>query len=135
MAIAALPAGVACAGVASRAGGRGVPRTEVAGAAAAVLLSEGRENAPLAAYGGLLATLSALATSVDRSHGPAASVLSVAGPVFLLSDSLILARRKVRGGTVPARALDVGVIDTYATAALQLLTGTASAARHAGSRA
>lgn len=107
----------------------------VAGAAAAVLLSEGRENAPLAAYGGLLATLSALATSVDRSHGPAASVLSVAGPVFLLSDSLILARRKVTGGTVPARALDVGVIDTYATAALLLLTGTAAAARHAGSRA
>ncbi|MBM7231784.1 hypothetical protein JTP68_14980 [Dietzia cinnamea] len=107
----------------------------VAGAAAAVLLAEGRENAPLAAYGGLLATLSALATSVDRSQGPAASVLSVAGPVFLLSDSLILARRKVTGGTVPARALDVGVIDTYATAALLLLTGTAAAARHAGSRA
>ena len=107
----------------------------VAGAAAAVLLAEGRENAPLAAYGGLLATLSALATSVDRSHGPAASVLSVAGPVFLLSDSLILARRKVKGGTVPACALDVGVIDTYATAALLLLTGAAAAARHTGSRA
>ena len=107
----------------------------VAGAAAAVLLAEGRENAPLAAYGGLLATLSALATSVDRSHGRGAAVLAVAGPVFLLSDSLILVRRKVEGGTAPARALDVGVIDTYATAALLLLTGTAAAARHAGSRA
>ncbi|EFV91557.1 hypothetical protein ES5_10402 [Dietzia cinnamea P4] len=31
--------------------------------------------------------------------------------------------------------MDVGVIDTYATAALLLLTGTAAAARHAGSRA
>jgi hypothetical protein len=107
----------------------------VAGGAAAVLLAEGRENAPLAAYGAMLATLSALATSVDRSHGPAASVLAAAGPVFLLSDSLILARRKAEGGTALARALDVGVIDTYATAALLLLTGTAAAARHAGSRA
>ncbi|WP_291080945.1 lysoplasmalogenase family protein [Dietzia sp. UBA5065] len=104
----------------------------IAGAAGAVLVSEGRENAPLAAYGGLLATLSALATSVDRRSGPAASVLAVAGPVFLLSDSLILARRKTEGGTALARALDVGVIDTYATAALLLLTGTAAAARAAG---
>lgn len=104
----------------------------VAGAAAAVLLSEDRANAPLAAYGGLLATLSALGTSVDRAHGPGASVLAVAGPVFLLSDALILARRKATGGSVPARALDVGVIDSYATAALLLLTGTAAAARAAG---
>lgn len=105
----------------------------VAGGAGAVLLSEGKENAPLAAYGGLLATLSALATSVDRSHGPAASVLAVAGPAFLLSDFLILVRRKAEGGSIPARALDVGVIDTYATAALLMLTGTAAAARAAGS--
>ena len=105
----------------------------IAGGAGAVLLSEGKENAPLAAYGGLLATLSALATSVDRSHGPAASVLAVAGPAFLLSDALILVRRKTEGGSIPARALDVGVIDTYATAALLMLTGTAAAARHAGS--
>jgi hypothetical protein len=105
----------------------------VGGVAGAVLLTEDRANAPLAAYGGLLATLSALATSVDRSHGPAASVLAVAGPVFLLSDSLILVRRKTEGGTALARALDVGVIDTYATAALLLLTGTAAAARTAGS--
>lgn len=104
----------------------------VAGAAAAVLLAEDRSNAPLAAYGGLLATLSALATSVDRSSGPAASVLAAAGPIFLLSDSLILVRRKTEGGSVLARALDVGVIDTYATAALLLLTGTAAAARTAG---
>ena len=105
----------------------------VAGGAGAVLLAEGKENAPLAAYGGLLATLSALATSVDRSHGPAASVLAVAGPAFLLSDGLILVRRKAEGGSIPARALDVGVIDTYATAALLMLTGTAAAARAAGS--
>ena len=105
----------------------------VAGGAGAVLLAEGKENAPLAAYGGLLATLSALATSVDRSHGPAASVLAVAGPAFLLSDGLILARRKAEGGSLSARALDVGVIDTYATAALLMLTGTAAAARFAGS--
>ncbi|WP_245847210.1 lysoplasmalogenase family protein [Dietzia natronolimnaea] len=104
----------------------------VAGAAGAVLLSEDRANAPLAAYGGLLAALSALATSVDRRSGPAASVLAVAGPVFLLSDGLILVRRKAEGGTALARALDVGVIDTYATAALLLLTGTAAAARAAG---
>ena len=105
----------------------------VAGGAGAVLLAEGKENAPLAAYGGLLATLSALATSVDRSHGPAASVLAVAGPAFLLSDGLILVRRKAEGGSLSARALDVGVIDTYATAALLMLTGTAAAARFAGS--
>jgi hypothetical protein len=105
----------------------------IAGGAGAVLLSEGKENAPLAAYGGLLATLSALATSVDRSHGPAASVLALAGPAFLLSDCLILVRRKTEGGSIPARALDVGVIDTYATAALLMLTGTAAAARAAGS--
>ena len=104
----------------------------IAGGAGAVLLSEDRSNAPLAAYAGLLAALSALATSVDRSSGPAASVLAVAGPVFLLSDSLILVRRKAKGGTVLARALDVGVIDSYATAALLLLTGTAAAARTAG---
>lgn len=104
----------------------------VAGGAGAVLLSGGRENAPLAAYAGLLATLSALATSVDRSHGPAASVLAVAGPAFLLSDGLILVRRKAEAGSLTARALDVGVIDTYATAALLLLTGTAAAARAAG---
>ncbi|MEH6820646.1 MAG: lysoplasmalogenase family protein [Dietzia psychralcaliphila] len=106
----------------------------VAGAAGAILLSEDRSNAPLAAYGGLLAALSALATSVDRSSGPAASVLAVAGPVFLLSDSLILVRRKTEGGSALARALDVGVIDTYATAALLLLTGTAAAARAAAAR-
>ncbi|KAA0918735.1 lysoplasmalogenase family protein [Dietzia sp. ANT_WB102] len=106
----------------------------IAAGAGAALLSEGRENAPLAAYGGLLATLSALATSVDRSHGPAASVLAVAGPVFLLSDALILARRKATGGSAVAKVVDVGVIDTYATAALLLLTGTAAAARTAGSR-
>ena len=105
----------------------------VAGGAGAVLLAEGKENAPLAAYGGLLAALSALATSVDRSHGPAASVLAVAGPAFLLSDGLILVRRKAEGGSLSARALDVGVIDTYATAALLMLTGTAAAARFAGS--
>ena len=105
----------------------------VAGGAGAVLLSEGKENAPLAAYAGLLATLSALATSVDRSHGAAASVLAVAGPAFLLSDGLILVRRKAEAGSLAARALDVGVIDTYATAALLLLTGTAAAARSAGS--
>lgn len=105
----------------------------VAGGAGAVLLSEGKENAPLAAYAGLLATLSALATSVDRSHGAAASVLAVAGPAFLLSDGLILVRRKTEAGSIAARALDVGVIDTYATAALLLLTGTAAAARAAGS--
>ena len=105
----------------------------IAGGAGAVLLSEGRENAPLAAYAGLLATLSALATSVDRSHGAAASVLAVAGPAFLLSDGLILVRRKTEGGSLAARALDVGVIDTYATAALLMLTGTAAAARAAGS--
>lgn len=105
----------------------------VAGGAGAVLLSEGKENAPLAAYGGLLATLSALATSVDRSHGAAASVLAVAGPAFLLSDFLILVRRKAEGGSITARALDVGVIDTYATAALLMITGTAAAARAAGS--
>lgn len=105
----------------------------VAGGAGAVLLAEGKENAPLAAYGGLLATLSALATSVDRSHGPAASVLAVAGPAFLLSDGLILVRRKAEGGSLSARALDVGVIDTYATAALLMLTGTAAAARFTGS--
>lgn len=104
----------------------------VAGAAAAVLLTEDRSNAPLAAYGGLLATLSALATSVDRRNGPTASVLAVAGPVFLLSDALILVRRKTEGGSVLARALDVGVIDSYATAAMLLLTGTAAAARTAG---
>ncbi len=105
----------------------------IAGAAGAVLISEGKENAPLAAYGGLLATLSALATSVDRSHGAAASVLALAGPAFLLSDCLILVRRKTEGGSITARALDVGVIDTYATAALLMLTGTAAAARAAGS--
>lgn len=105
----------------------------VAGGAGAMLLSEGKENAPLAAYGGLLATLSALATSVDRSHGVGASVLAVAGPAFLLSDLLILVRRKAEAGTVTARALDVGVIDTYATAALLMITGTAAAARAAGS--
>lgn len=110
-----------------------IAHSVVAGGAAAVLLSEGRQNAPLALYGGLLATLSALATSVRRDHGPQASVLALAGPVFLLSDSLILARRKVEAGTIPARVLDVGVIDTYATAALLLLTGTAAAARTAGS--
>ncbi|MDV8001679.1 lysoplasmalogenase family protein [Rhodococcus sp. IEGM 1408] len=104
----------------------------IAGSAGAVLLAEDRSNAPLAAYGGLLAALSALATSVDRRNGPAASVLAVAGPVFLLSDALILVRRKTEGGSVLARALDVGVIDTYATAALLLLTGTAAAARTAG---
>ena len=103
----------------------------IAAGAGAALLSEGRENAPLAAYGGLLATLSALATSVDRSHGQAASVLAVAGPAFLLSDGLILVRRKAKAGSLAARALDVGVIDTYATAALLLLTGTAAAARSA----
>jgi len=103
----------------------------VAGAAGAVLLAEGRENAPLAAYGALLAGLSALATSVDRSSGPGASVLATAGPVFLVSDSLILLRRRVQGGSVLARALDVGVIDTYSGAALLLLTGTAAAARTA----
>lgn len=107
----------------------------IAGGAGAMLLSEGRENAPLAVYGGLLATLSALATSVDRSRGAGASVLAVAGPAFLLSDLLILVRRETEGGSIPARALDVGVIDTYATAALLLLTGTAAAARHAGGRA
>ena len=104
----------------------------VAGAAGAILLSEDRANAPLAAYGGLLAALSALATSVDRRSGPGASVLAVAGPVFLLSDALILLRRKTEGGSALARALDVGVIDTYATAALLSLTGTAAAARTAG---
>lgn len=102
----------------------------IAGAVTAVLLAEDRSNAPLAAYGSLLAALSALATSVDRSHGRAASVLAVGGPVFLLSDGLILARRKARAGSALARALDVGVIDTYATAALLLITGTAAAARH-----
>lgn len=106
----------------------------VAGAAATVLLSEDRSNAPLAAYASLLAGLSALATSVDRAAGPAASVLAVGGPVFLASDGLILARRKVKKGTVLARALDVGVIDTYATAALLLITGAAAAARHAENR-
>ena len=105
----------------------------IAAGAGAVLLSEGKENAPLAAYGGLLAALSALTTSVDRSHGPAASVLAVAGPAFLLSDGLILVRRKAKAGSLAARALDVAVIDTYATAALLLLTGTAAAARSAGS--
>ena len=104
----------------------------VAGGAGAVLLSEGKENAPLAAYGGLLATLSALATSVDRSHGPAASVLAVAGPAFLLSDFLILLRRQAEGGSFRARALDVGVIDTYATAALLMLTGPGAGARSPG---
>ena len=104
----------------------------VAGAAGAVLVAEDRSNAPLAAYAGLLAALSALGTSVDRTHGPAASVLAVAGPFFLLSDSLILVRRKTEGGSPLARALDVGVIDTYATAALLMLTGTAGAARAAG---
>lgn len=103
----------------------------VAGAAAAVLLSDGRANAPLAAYGTLLAGVSALATSVDESSGPAASVLALGGPAFLLSDSLILARRRARKGSARARALDVGVIDAYATAALLMLTGTAAAARHA----
>ncbi|MDX2356218.1 lysoplasmalogenase [Dietzia sp. PP-33] len=107
----------------------------VAGAVGAVLLSEDRANAPLAAYAGLLATLSALATSVDRRSGPGASVLAVAGPVFLLSDSLILLRRRAEEGSALARALDVGVIDTYATAALLLLTGTAAAARTAGATA
>lgn len=107
----------------------------VAGAAGAILLAEDRANAPLAAYGGLLAALSALGTSVDRSHGPAASVLAVAGPLFLISDGLILVRRKTEGGSVAARALDVGVIDTYASAAMLMLTGTAAAARHAGRKA
>lgn len=102
----------------------------VAGTASAILLSEGRSNAPLAAYATLLAALSALATSVDESAGPAASVLAAGGPVFLLSDALILARRKARKGSALARALDVSVIDTYAAAALLLITGTAAAARH-----
>lgn len=106
----------------------------VAGAAGAALLFEGRTNAPLAAYGSLLAALSALATSVDKSSGPAAAVLAVGGPVFLVSDGLILARRKVAKGSVMARALDVGVIDTYATAALLLITGAAAAARHRRTR-
>ena len=107
----------------------------VAGAAGAIMLAEDRGNAPLAAYGGLLAALSALGTSVDRSHGPAASVLAVAGPLFLISDALILVRRKAEAGSVTARALDVGVIDTYASAAMLMLTGTAAAARHAGRKA
>lgn len=104
----------------------------IAGAAGAVLLSEDRANAPLAAYGGVLAALSALATSVDHCSGPAASVLAVAGPVFLLSDALILVRRRAEAGSALARAVGVGVIDTYATAALLLLTGAAAAAREAG---
>lgn len=106
----------------------------VAGTVGGMLLREDRGNWPLAAYGGMLAALSALATSVDHGRAPAASVLAVGGPVFLLSDGLILARRKVAGGSLAARALDVGVIDTYATATLLLLTGTAAAARSAGAR-
>lgn len=102
----------------------------VASVAGAALLSKGRANAPLAAYSSLLAALSALATSVDKSSGPAASVLAVGGPLFLASDGLILARRAVKKGSIPARALDVSVIDTYAIAVLLLLTGTAAAARH-----
>lgn len=105
----------------------------IAGGVGMMLLSEGKDNAPLAGYAGLLATLSALATSVDRSHGPAATVLAVAGPSFLVSDALILVRRKAEAGSLKARALDVGVIDTYALAALLMLTGTAAAARFAGS--
>ncbi|HJC29705.1 MAG TPA: hypothetical protein H9759_09955 [Candidatus Dietzia intestinipullorum] len=101
-----------------------------AGTASAVLLAGGRANAPLAAYATLLAALSALATSVDESAGPAAAVLTVGGPVFLLSDALILVRGRAPEGSASARALDVGVIDTYAAAALLLLTGTAAAARH-----
>lgn len=101
-----------------------------AGTASAVLLAGGRTNAPLAAYATLLAALSALATSVDESAGPAAAVLTVGGPVFLLSDALILVRGRAPEGSASARALDVGVIDTYAAAALLLLTGTAAAARH-----
>ena len=103
----------------------------VAGAAGALMMAEDRENAPLGAYGGLLAALSALGTSVDRSHGAAASVLALAGPLFLLSDSLILVRRRAEAGSAAARALDVGVIDTYASAAMLLLTGPAAAARNA----
>lgn len=106
----------------------------VAGTAGAILLKEDRDNWPLAAYGGLLASLSALGTSVQGRSGTGASLLAVGGPVFLLSDALILARRKVEGGTVTARALDVGVIDTYAMATLLLLSGTAAAARGRGTR-
>lgn len=105
----------------------------VAGGVGMMLVSEDSGNAPLAGYAGLLASLSALATSVDRSNGPAATVLAVAGPSFLLSDALILARRKAEGGSITARALDVAVIDTYALAALLMITGTAAAARFAGS--
>ena len=101
----------------------------IAGGAGGVLLTEDRENAPLAAYGTLLAALSALATSVEGRSGTGASVLTVGGPMFLLSDALILARRKTEGGSALARVLDVGVIETYALAALLLLTGTASASR------
>lgn len=101
-----------------------------AGTVGALLLREdARGNAPLAAYGALLAALSALATSVGPRAGRDASVLAVAGPVFLLSDALILARRKSADGTARARLLDVGILDTYATAALLLLTGTSAAAR------
>lgn len=106
----------------------------IAGVAGAVLLAEGKSNAPLAAYGSLLAALSALATSVDKSAGPAAAILAVGGPLFLASDGLILVRRKAKKGSVVARALDVGVIDTYAGAALMLITGTAAAARHRRTR-
>ena len=50
--------------------------------AAAVLLSEGRENAPLAAYGGLLATLSALALPACGISVAAAQDVPVGGQAW-----------------------------------------------------
>lgn len=96
---------------------------------AAYLLGE-RGGAALAAYPVVLSALSTLATSaLPGATDPARALLAAGGPVFQLSDALILVRRRLRTGSVAARAVDVAVIDTYALACLLLLTGAAGVAR------
>lgn len=84
----------------------------------------------LAGYAVLLSALSGLTTSAAQApaRGDSAAV-AAGGPVFQLSDLLILVRRAATPGSLASRLLDVAVIDTYALATLLLLCGAADAAR------
>ena len=114
------------------------------GAAVSLLSSDGRRAGGLVAYSALLSTLSALATSATTASSvplpgprpatanaaPVAS-LAVGGPVFLVSDTLIMANRLLPARSRLFPVLSAAVIDTYALAALLLFSGAAATSRKA----
>ena len=118
------------------------------GAAALFLRSDGRRAGGLIAYSAWLSTLSALATSAPgspadqpapsdsrpaeyRAEGAPAVLLALGGPVFLLSDALIMANRSLPARSRIFPVLSAAVIDTYALAVLLLFSGAAATSRKA----